>query len=171
MKIIETFGHEMFGRYWDFKGRTSRRSYFFTWLVGLLINLSLSFLAFLNPFMSVIALLWVFGTLIPTIATTTRRMHDVNKSAAWWVIVIVPFVNIIFFLSLLLAKGTGGHNNYGEDSSIVFALFCPVCDIEVSEEASFCKNCGIDFDLMVCSKCDRPFEEGDQFCSSCGANV
>ena len=50
-------------------------------------------------------------------------------------------------------------------------LFCPVCDTEASEEASFCKNCGIDFDRMVCSKCDRPFEEGDKFCSSCGANV
>ena len=98
------------------------------------------------PFFLVVYYIWIFAVLVPSIAIITRRMHDVNKSAAWWLITIIPFVNILFFLYLIFNKGTVGPNKYGEDTSQLFEFFCPECDTKVIEEANFCRNCGIDFD-------------------------
>lgn len=44
-----------------------------------------------------------------------RRLHDLEKSGWFMLLVLIPFVNIIFGLYLLLASGTVGYNKYGSD--------------------------------------------------------
>ena len=44
-----------------------------------------------------------------------RRLHDLNGSGFWVILVFVPLVNIVFFLWLLIKKGTEGDNAYGTD--------------------------------------------------------
>lgn len=44
-----------------------------------------------------------------------RRLHDLNGSGFWVILVFVPLVNIVFFLWLLIKKGTEGDNDYGAD--------------------------------------------------------
>ena len=44
-----------------------------------------------------------------------RRLHDLNGSGFWVILVFVPLVNIVFFLWLLIKKGTEGDNDYGTD--------------------------------------------------------
>ena len=44
-----------------------------------------------------------------------RRLHDLNCSGFWVILVFVPLVNIVFFLWLLIKKGTEGDNDYGAD--------------------------------------------------------
>lgn len=43
--------------------------------------------AFLIPYT-----LFCLGTLIPSLAVTFRRLHDIDKPAAWCLIVLIPFV-------------------------------------------------------------------------------
>lgn len=42
-----------------------------------------------------------------------RRCHDLNKSGWWLLLLFIPFVNFLFVLYLLFAKGTEGFNRFG----------------------------------------------------------
>jgi len=42
-----------------------------------------------------------------------KRLHDVNKSAWFLLLFLIPLVNIFFGLYMLFARGTDGPNNYG----------------------------------------------------------
>lgn len=52
---------------------------------------------------------------IPGLMLAIRRLHDLDRPT-WWIIGnFIPFVNCVFGLYLLLAKGTDGPNQYGPD--------------------------------------------------------
>ncbi|MEX2501196.1 MAG: DUF805 domain-containing protein [Trueperaceae bacterium] len=42
-----------------------------------------------------------------------RRLHDFDKSGAWYLLMFVPFANVVMGLILLFAPGTPGANRYG----------------------------------------------------------
>ncbi|ENW83635.1 hypothetical protein F909_00652 [Acinetobacter sp. ANC 3929] len=44
---------------------------------------------------------------------TIRRLHDRNQTGWLSLLAIVPFVNFIFIIYLLCAKGTAGENKFG----------------------------------------------------------
>lgn len=53
--------------------------------------------------------------LLPSLFLSIRRLHDIEKSALWILLYVIPLVNIGLFLYLCLKKGTNGVNKYGED--------------------------------------------------------
>lgn len=57
----------------------------------------------------------LLGMSVGNIMLDIRRLHDLNKSGWFCLVMLVPFVNIIFQLYLLFAQGTVGYNRYGED--------------------------------------------------------
>lgn len=54
------------------------------------------------------------GTLLPAICATVRRLHDVNKSG-WWFLIIFTCIGIIPLIIWEATKGTSGSNEYGDD--------------------------------------------------------
>jgi uncharacterized membrane protein YhaH (DUF805 family) len=128
-------------KYFQFKGRASRKEYLFflifnsllLFLMGVLINISSS-----NIFIITLAGVYKLISIFPSISVTVRRVHDLNLSAWWCTILIVlfsmliPFIKIstniialcaliilgisIFILSLfvIFKKGTDGVNDYGQ---------------------------------------------------------
>ena len=44
-----------------------------------------------------------------------KRLHDLDKSAWFILVMFVPIINFIFGLYLLFAKGVEGDNKYGPD--------------------------------------------------------
>ncbi len=42
-----------------------------------------------------------------------RRLHDLGFSGWWWLLMLVPLVNVVFLLYLLFAPGKGDTNRYG----------------------------------------------------------
>lgn len=42
-----------------------------------------------------------------------KRLHDMNMSGWWYLILFIPFVNILFGLFIMFYPGTKGKNNYG----------------------------------------------------------
>ena len=90
-------------RYAEFSGR-SRRTEFWAWqLFHFVVYIFVSGLsgAFLNrtgsadlssPGMVINLLYFVFwlATLVPTIAVTVRRLHDTDRSGAWWFVAPFP---------------------------------------------------------------------------------
>jgi len=47
------------------------------------------------------------------IVLVSRRLHDLNKSGWWMLLLFIPVLNILFLFYLLLAVGNTGPNQYG----------------------------------------------------------
>ena len=60
-------------------------------------------------FLSFYALLVLF----PSLAVTSRRLHDMNESGWKWLFLCVPFVNIYIILLLMIKKGDTNTNRFG----------------------------------------------------------
>ena len=58
-----------------------------------------------------------FLFIVPSFALYVRRLHDVNRSGWWLLIVLVPFIGIITIIFFMCLKGSEGSNDFGEISS------------------------------------------------------
>lgn len=82
----------------DFKGRSSREEFWYTYIVNFVINLAFIFLAFI-PFLSVCQGIYGLAVLIPTLAISVRRLHDSNHTCIPLVILItIQFILTSIFL-------------------------------------------------------------------------
>jgi uncharacterized membrane protein YhaH (DUF805 family) len=59
--------------------------------------------------------LFVLGAFVLSLAVTFRRLHDIDRPAAWILIVLVPIAGPIVLLIFPLIDGTPGPNRYGPD--------------------------------------------------------
>lgn len=48
-----------------------------------------------------------------TIVFSVRRLHDVDRSGWWLLLMLVPLVNLVFFVYLALRRGTVEANRFG----------------------------------------------------------
>ena len=67
----------------------------------------------LQLLVSVIGLIFVLASLIPTLAIAFRRLHDTGRSAWWLLISLIPLVGSIVLLVFLLLAGEPGGNRFG----------------------------------------------------------
>ena len=67
-------------------------------------------------FMAIIGILHI----IPWMAVYARRLHDLNKSGLWLILLGIPYVNIILLIVLLFIPGSNEANNYGPVSENYF---------------------------------------------------
>ena len=115
-----------FQRYAQFSGYASRSEYWWVLLFNSLVGLGFYFLVFILGIsgaasasgeelgtgttigMIVILLLafaYSIATLIPGLALTVRRLHDVGKPGTWWFIQLIPFgVGTVWFLILMASE-------------------------------------------------------------------
>lgn len=107
-----------FKKYATFHGRASRSEFWWWFLANIVISGVLYGLIYTvgNPLMvtengvptpvfSAVLIpyyLWVLATFIPWLALSWRRLHDTNRSGAWWFIGLVPFVGGIILLVFFL---------------------------------------------------------------------
>jgi uncharacterized membrane protein YhaH (DUF805 family) len=84
-----------FQKYADFNGRASRSEYW--WFVLFLVLAGLA-ASMINPIASG---LFTLGTLLPSTAAATRRLHDTGRSGWWQLIVLVPLMGLIVILVFL----------------------------------------------------------------------
>lgn len=53
--------------------------------------------------------------IIPGLAVTVRRLHDVGKSGWFYFIVLIPIIGSIWILVLMVTDGQPGRNKYGKN--------------------------------------------------------
>lgn len=111
-----------FQRYATFRGRASRSEYWWWVLANTVIALGINGLGILtvdewhsapldvlSPFASGpggpvtsvaggLFLLYAVGTLVPALALTWRRLHDIDRSGAWFFVSLIPLVGAIILL-------------------------------------------------------------------------
>ena len=93
--------------YATFGGRARRSEYWYFFLFNIIISVVLNIIANATD-LSIISTIYSLAVLIPGIAVSVRRMHDLNKSG-WYI--LIPIYNLI----LACTNGTEGKNSFGPD--------------------------------------------------------
>jgi len=105
--------------YAGFSGRASRKEY---WMFALFNIIFFIVASFLNHFIrtdnevSVFALfytLYVLAILIPSLAVSVRRLHDIGKSGWMILISLIPTIGAIWLLVLMITDSDPEENQYG----------------------------------------------------------
>lgn len=104
-------------------GRLNRKSYIYRsiflslvlGIIQLILELATAAIEALELLFAVMILvLCIFG-FVASIMMLARRLHDLDKSGWWMLLLFVPLVNILLYIYILFFKGTEGPNQYGED--------------------------------------------------------
>ena len=118
-----------FSNYTNFSGRASRSEYWYWTLFTVIIGMGLGFiegalgLYIIAPEMTelgessglgLLSSIANVALLIPSLAMYWRRLHDIDKSGAWWFIWLTCVGLIVLFV-WSVTKGTAGPNRFGPD--------------------------------------------------------
>lgn len=151
-----------FRRYFDFRTRSSRSEYWWWSLFALLVSVATSILdALLFGGAEILDTITGLSLLIPGLAVSIRRLHDVDRSG-WWFLIVFTIIGILFLLYWYVRSGTKGTNRYGPD---------PLLSSENALLESVGSAPGPHGGHGFCSACGSALESGANFCRSCGTAV
>ena len=99
MQIQEAVETCVAKKYADFDGRATRSEFWWFMLFCLIINSLLG-----------VAAEWAAGIffvvmLVPSLAVTTRRLRDTNRSPMWWLLILIPVAGWIALLVFFAQRG------------------------------------------------------------------
>jgi uncharacterized membrane protein YhaH (DUF805 family) len=106
--------------YADFSGRSRRKDYWMFFLFLFIFGIASAILdnifgmAFWIGY-GPIYMLFTLAMFIPHLAAGVRRLHDIGKSGWMLLVVLIPFIGIIWLIILLATEGNKGENQYGQD--------------------------------------------------------
>lgn len=81
----------------------------FNYFSGLLFNYIIQIIFY------TIIVLASLAIIVPSIALAVRRLHDINKSGWFYLVVLIPFVGSLIFLYFMIVEGDKTDNQYGPD--------------------------------------------------------
>ena len=116
----------VFSKYATFAERAGR-SEFWLWILAYIISLLvagtidgaivaplLGFEIFEQGAGQPLSLILVLGLFLPNIAVAVRRLHDINRSGWWLLVVLVPFIGALILIYWYAQPSQIGTNRYGE---------------------------------------------------------
>ena len=98
----------------NFNGRSRRRDYWLAYLINIIIFIIFSVLDSLIPIevFSILLGIYTLALIIPLLALTIRRLHDIGKSGFWIFLSLIPFGSIVVLI--FLCMDSQGPNEYGD---------------------------------------------------------
>jgi uncharacterized membrane protein YhaH (DUF805 family) len=112
---------EALKKYAVFSGRSRRKEYWYFVLFVAIISIVLNIIDGLigayarSSGVGLLSSIFSLAVLIPSIAVTVRRLHDIDRTGWWVLISLVPLVGWIVLLVFNVQDGTPGSNGYGPD--------------------------------------------------------
>lgn len=104
------------GKYATFQGRAIRSEYWYFTLFNLILNLMASVIAGASlGALTVLPVIVLIALLVPSIAVSIRRLHDLDKSGWWVLLALIPLIGAIILLIWSIKRGTVGLNRFGAD--------------------------------------------------------
>ncbi len=108
-------------KYVVFSGRASRPEYWYFVLFGVLAGIVANIVdtaLFGGGFRGATPIhsLTSLALLLPTLAVSVRRLHDLDRSGWWVLLAFVPVIGWIVLLIWYVSRGTIGPNRFGDDS-------------------------------------------------------
>lgn len=109
IKALKNFG--------DFKSRARRSEYWYYSLFVALISIGLVFVdVALGTYSDGIGLmsgLFSLAMIVPNLAVTVRRLHDIGRSGWWYLIILIPIIGAFILLYWMVCDSEPGVNQYG----------------------------------------------------------
>lgn len=98
-------------------GRARRTEYWMFALINFIVIFILSIIDAMIFREGVQVLMWVYqlAVLVPAIAVAIRRLHDIDKSGYWYLLIFIPILGWLVLLFFACTPGTSGQNTYGPD--------------------------------------------------------
>ncbi len=104
----------VFKKYAVFGGRAQRAEYWYFFLFNLIISIVLGIVSVLiSDNKNIIGFVYALAVLIPELAVSIRRLHDVGKSGWMILINLIPLVGFIWYIVLMVTDSNSGDNEYG----------------------------------------------------------
>jgi uncharacterized membrane protein YhaH (DUF805 family) len=109
-----------FQKYIGFGGRAARSEYWYWVLFVLLLQIvawliDMTLFGFNTTGVNPIGVIISLATLLPGLAVSVRRLHDIDR-AGWWIfLVLIPLIGAIVLIYWACLRGTVGANRFGPD--------------------------------------------------------
>lgn len=105
---------KVLGQYADFSGRARRKEY---WMFTLFHAIAAAVLSVIDIVLfddpSILYGLYILATLIPSLAVSVRRLHDIGKSGWWYLIILIPIFGGLMLFIFSVMDSEPGSNNWG----------------------------------------------------------
>lgn len=114
-------------KYAVFGGRSRRKEYWFFALFSVIISVVLSIIDSAigtldsSTGLGLLSGIFSLAILIPSIAVSVRRLHDIDRTGWWFLISFVPLVGTIVLLVFAARDSTPGSNRYGPNPKTAVA--------------------------------------------------
>ncbi|MCR8666505.1 DUF805 domain-containing protein [Aestuariibaculum sp. M13] len=113
--------------YANFDGRARRKEYWMFTLINSLIlfgliaiSVAITLTSDAFGFLS-LYFIYILAMIIPSLAVSVRRLHDIGKSGWYYLVAFIPFIGTFWLLFLLITEGEKGSNTYGPDPKNITA--------------------------------------------------
>ena len=118
MSMVQSIRQTFVTRYATFSGRASRSEYWYS-VLFMLVVLGLSIAgdaaigAVSGTEVPVLTLVSGLAMVLPSLAVTVRRLHDIERTGWWWFFGFVPFIGWLVLFVYSVLPGTSSENRYG----------------------------------------------------------
>ena len=105
MNFLEAI-KSVFSKYATFSGRARRSEFWYFFLLNFVVGIVLSKI----PSLSFLSFIWSLGVLIPYLAVTVRRFHDIGKSGWYLLVPVIPalaYTGYLVYYVIKVMKETG----------------------------------------------------------------
>lgn len=112
-----------FSKYATFSGRARRSEFWFAVLFTTLVSVAIGMIwpgttIIVNDMSvqqsSLASSLWSLATLVPSVALSVRRLHDVGRRGTFYLFVLLPIVGWIMLFVQFVKDSQPGANAFGE---------------------------------------------------------
>lgn len=104
-----------FRKYVDFSGRASRSEYWWFFLAYLIVAIVAIVGRLINQYIPIAVILVV---LLPLMAVTVRRLHDIGKSGWMILIGLIPIIGMLVLIYLYVQPSQPGANRWGSSDAL-----------------------------------------------------
>lgn len=112
---------EALKKYAVISGRARRKEYWYFVLFSVIIAIILANidnalgLKSMRYGIGALSSIYILGMIVPSIAVTIRRLHDIDKCGCFYFIILIPIIGAFILFIYSLTRGTVGANTFGED--------------------------------------------------------
>ena len=104
-------------KYRDFSGRSTRAEYWYFMLYNIIIAILIAiFGVIIGDEEGILYFLYLLVVIIPDLAVSVRRLHDIGKSGWILLIGLIPFIGFLWMLILFTTDSESGANKYGPNA-------------------------------------------------------
>lgn len=130
MQFLESIQTCVVKKYADFNGRASRSEFWWYTLANIIVSYAWSFIIgwitgasvmmgangdFHFNALSLLSYIPTVALLLPTLAVSARRLHDIGKSGWWYLLSFVCCVGGLILIYFWAKEGDKGSNEYGPE--------------------------------------------------------